>query len=346
MSNFWKELKQKNKPISVLAPMYDVTDTVFRELISEISKPDVMFTEFFNCDAFCSQGKKKIIHKTWFSEKQRPIVAQIWGVKPETHYETAKELVKMGFDGIDMNMGCPQRGEIKVGACAALIDNHELASELILATQKGIKAGLEECGKSNSSDITDWEMNGMFPLSVKTRIGTKTPVTSEWISFLLNFNFAAITLHARTVKDMSIVPAQWEHVSKMVELRDKLNPQTITIGNGDVIDYVDGMEHCKNFGCDGYMIGRGIFTNPWAFTTQLETVDQRKQKLLNVALRHLELWEQTYPAYEKSKRNYNVLKKFFKIYINGYEDASQMRERIMKTTSVPEARTLIDFFLD
>lgn len=335
--SFWNEIKN---PVSILAPMYDVTDVVFRELISEIGKPDVLFTEFVNCDAICAKLEKigifeespenllsrmpefasdPILRKLMITPNQKPVVAQIWGLNPETHFKTAKFIQKLGFSGIDMNMGCPQRSEMKIGACAALIDNQKLARDLISATKEGA---------------------GDVPVSVKTRIGTKEVVTDAWAGFLLAQDIAALTIHGRTAAQMSDVPADWAEIAKVVKLRDKISPKTVVIGNGDVTDFADGEKKCEVYECDGYMIGRGIFSNPEAFMKVIGPEDKEnyKDSLLKIALRHLDIWEKTYGE----ENNFNILKKFFKIYANGYEGAAALRGQLMQTSNLAEARTLLN----
>ena len=375
--SFWQTLKN---PISVLAPMYDVTDVVFREIVNQCAAPDVFFTEFVNCDAYFSGGykvaKQKLLlsipsndetggkHETKTStptEEKKPTkrnpsvpitVAQIWGTNPDTHYKMAQELVKLGFDGIDINMGCPQRLEMKIGACAALIDNHTLAKELIDATKQGVAKESVVTEQDVTKQGTATQGTTHFPISVKTRTGIKSHKTTEWISFLLDQDLDAITLHARTVAQMSKVSAQWEQIKIAVELRNKTHRNikcssdtpgnnakqnyTAIIGNGDIKDAAHGQLLTKKVGCDGYMIGRGIFNNPWAFS--LEPVKITKEKLINLCNQHLDLYHKTY----KSSKNYNIMKKFFKVYIRGFEGASALRSKLMKTNSVDEALSILN----
>jgi tRNA-dihydrouridine synthase len=218
MNSVWNTLQ---KPFFVLAPMEDVTDTVFRRIVGRHGAPDLYVTEFTNTDALTSKGERIAMQRLRFEESERPIIAQIWGIHPKSYYESAKKIATMGFDGIDINMGCPQRDVIKSGACSALIRNHKLTKEIIEATKDGA---------------------GDLPLSVKTRIGFSEIQTEDWCRFLLEQNLAALTIHARTVKEQSLVPAHWEEVTKVVALRDKINKQTLIIGNGDVIDRADGLK--------------------------------------------------------------------------------------------------------
>jgi len=210
MQSFWNTLE---KPILIQAPMDDVTDTVFRQIIARCGKPDVFFTEFTNVEGMCSRGKDKVGKRIVFTPVERPIVAQIWGLDPLKFTETAKLIKRMGFDGIDINMGCPEKSVVKRGSCGAIIDNPKLAKEIILAVRKGA-VGL--------------------PISVKTRIGVKNIQTEKWIKFLLEMDLDAITIHGRTVAEMSDVPNHWDEIGKAVRLRDSMKSKTLIIGNGDI----------------------------------------------------------------------------------------------------------------
>src|SRR5436190_3288770 len=207
MVNIWQSLK---KPIYILAPMEDVTDTVFRRIVMQTGKPDLFFTEFTNVEGMFSKGDKKVNQRLQFTQKEKPIIAQIWGLKPENYFKAGKLLAEMGFDGIDINMGCPEKNIIKKGACSGLIHNPSLAKEIIHATK---------------------EAAGNLPVSVKTRIGFKEIQTEKWIGFLLEQNLAALTIHGRTAAEMSAVPAHWDEIGKAVERRSEKKLPTLIIGN-------------------------------------------------------------------------------------------------------------------
>jgi len=305
MINFWTKLK---KPFAVLAPMENVTDYVFREIVSTyLPKPDVMFTEFTNVDALNSNGFEKTIHRFKFSKNQKPIVAQIWGTNPENFYKSAQIAARFGFDGVDINMGCPVKAVIKIGACSALINNRPLVKEIVEATKKGAKK---------------------IPISVKTRVGFKDIITEEWISFLLEQKIDALTIHGRTAKQLSDVPANWEEIAKAVKIKNKISPRTIIIGNGDVKNQNDVKEKYNLYGVDGVMVGRGIFTNPWIFEKNEKKHGWEDYK--RVLLKHLELYDQT--------MHYDKLKKFFKMYINNFEGSRELRSKLMMTKNVEEAK--------
>lgn len=312
MNNVWNKLP---KPFVVLAPMEEVTDHVFREIVAtELPRPDLCFTEFTNVEALNSEGFDRTIHRFKFSENQRPIIAQIWGMKPENYEKTAKLIAELGFDGIDINMGCPDRAVVKMGACSALINNRPLAKEIIEATKKGA---------------------GKLPVSVKTRLGLKEVVTEEWITFLLEQKIAALTVHGRTSKQMSDVPADWDEIKKAVEIKNKISPKTIFIGNGDVKNYNDGLEKCRTYGTDGAMIATGMLHNPWAFDKE-DKVRTLKDNT-EVLIKHLHLYEETYGK----GKHYDVMKKFFKMYINNFDGASKLRGKLMETKTIEEALKIL-----
>ncbi len=312
-TNFWQKLK---KPFFVLAPMDDVTDSSFRRLIGELGAPDVFFTEFGNATGFQSAGRERVGEKFYIdeSEKNSNLIAQIWGNVPEHYFQTARDLADRGFVGIDINMGCPEKNIVSKGCCSGLINHPELAAEIIQATKGGA---------------------GNLPVSVKTRIGFKTIATEEWISHLLRQDIAALTVHGRTQKEMSKVPAHWDEIGKARELRDEIAPQTVIIGNGDVLSTEQGRELADEYGLDGIMIGRGIFHNPWVFNA--DQIDRTPSERISTLLRHLELFESTWG----DTKNFAPLKRFFKIYISGFPGASELRTRLMDTTSIAEARALL-----
>ena len=157
MSNIWKTLK---KPFTVLAPMDDVTDDVFRNIVCETARPDLFFTEFTNVEAICSAGRESQIRRFQYSNRQHPIIAQIWGKEPKHYFETTKLIHELGFDGVDINMGCPVRDVFQNGTCSAFIQDHSRAKEVISATQ---------------------EAAGEIPVSVKTRIGVNKIEIEDWI---------------------------------------------------------------------------------------------------------------------------------------------------------------------
>jgi tRNA-dihydrouridine synthase len=309
MQNFWQNLP---RPFFVLAPMDGVTDVLFRHVVAKAAAPDVYFTEFTNTDSFCSpKGKQSTASRLAFTPDEQPLVAQIWGTNPEHFAQMARGLKELGFAGVDINMGCPVKDVVKKGACSALIETPSLAAEIIAATKEG---GL--------------------PVSVKTRVGFRQQKTEEWIGFLLRQDIAALSIHARTAKELSKVPARWEEVAHSVQLRNQIAPQTLIIGNGDVTDRADGLAKASQTGADGIMVGRGIFHN--VFCLEAEPHAHTPQDLLQLLNYHLDLFDQG-----ELPRPYAPLKRFFKIYIKGFTGASELREQLMQTASTTEARQVL-----
>lgn len=318
MTNFWKDLSKKKKPFLALAPLDGVSDFVFREIIADIAKPDVMFTEFVSSNALQSQGYDRVIAKLKYSKKQKPIVAQIWGTKPENYYKTAKLVESLGFDGVDINMGCPVREVMKIGAGSAHIKNFELAGEIITALKKGA---------------------GKIAVSVKTRIGIDKVVTNEWIRFLLEQKLDALTVHARTAAEMSKVPAQWDEIGKAVKMRDEMKLATVIIGNGDIKNCEQANLVAKKYEVDGVMIGRGIFTNPWVFEKQAKNHD--KNEFLKLLLKHARLYDKTYPE----KDRFLAMRKYFKIYVRSFPGAAHLLQQLMQAESLEDVETQVGQYL-
>lgn len=303
------------KPFLSLAPMEDVTDTVFRQIIAECGAPDLFYTEFTSVDGLFSKGKNAVIKRLEFTQKEKPIIAQIWGKNPENYYKAGELLSEMGFDGIDINMGCPVRKVIKNGCCSALINNPNLASEIIKATQEGSKG---------------------LPVSVKTRIGFNKIVTEEWIGFLLGHNLDLLTVHGRTTSQQSDGECNWNEINKARILRDELAPNTLIAGNGDVISSIQAYKLASEFKLDGIMIGRGVFANPFVFTKDKHINTLSSIEKVNLLLKHSRLFVQTWGE----KRNFQVLKRFFKIYINGFDGAVELRADLMDTDSLNQVEQI------
>jgi nifR3 family TIM-barrel protein len=301
---FWEKLK---KPIMVLAPMANVTDEAFRRVISKYGKPDVTWTEFVSCDGLCSEGRERLLPDFWYSEPQRPIVAQIFGAKPENFHKTAQLVKQLGFDGVDINMGCPDKGVLRQGAGASLIKNPALAKEIMAATKEGA---------------------GGLPLSVKTR------TLDEWLPVLLSEQPAAITIHARTRKQLSLVPAQWETVKQAVEIAR--GSGTLILGNGDVENLDQAKLRVAETGADGVMIGRGIFGNPWLFSGRAKD-DIPLEERLRVMLEHTFLFEELF----HDLKSFDIMKKHYKAYVNNFPGASEMRVRMFEAKSAAEVERIV-----
>ena len=314
-NNFWAELP---KPFFILAPMEDVTDVVFRHVVKEAGAPDVFFTEFTNSDSFCHpDGIESVRGRLAFTEDEQPMVAHIWGDKPEFFREMSIALADMGFKGIDLNMGCPVPNVAERGKGSGLILRPEVAAKLIEAAKAG---GL--------------------PVSVKTRLGfTDTAEVEEWISHLLKQDIANLSVHMRTRKEMSKVAAHWELIPRIVELRDEIAPQTLITINGDILDRQMGLELAEKYGVDGLMIGRGIFNNPYAF--EKEPQEHSPKELIGLLRLQLDLQDK---YAEQVPRSIVGLHRFFKIYVKGFPGANDLRVSLMNTKSTAEVREILADF--
>lgn len=297
--------------------MDDVTDTVFRDIIAITAKPDVLFTEFTSIDGLFSRNREKVIRKLYYSEIQRPVVAQIWGSNAEKFAEAAKLVENLGFDGVDINMGCPDHGVMKSGAGASLINKYDLVRDITKSVQNAVP---------------------YLPLSIKTRLASTQALTEQWLEFLFRLNVQAITLHARTAKDMSKVDANWGEIEKAVEIKNKVNPNVILIGNGDIKNYHDSSEKAAKYKVDGGMIGRGIFQDPWAFEKTSPKPEHTSKERLELLAKHTQLFNQKWGT----SKHFEIMKKFFKIYIKGFDSADDLRKQLMSTKHFNEAWQIIE----
>lgn len=344
--NFWENLPA---PFFVVAPMADVTDAAFRRVIAKYGRPDVMWTEFVAADGLVRatpEGKEKLMADLKYSKLERPIVAQLFTSNPE-HMEYAANLCReLGFDGIDINMGCPDKSIEKQGCGSAMIKTPAVAREIIRAAKRGAKN---------------------VPVSVKTRVGYNKDEIDSWIPVLLEERPAALTIHARTREEMSKVPAVWERVARAVALRDKIAPDTRIIGNGDVLSLNDAHQKANESGADGVMIGRALFGNPWFFNPKrrlpfrlhalpthgvnretLLSFDEGDSKIeivslkerLQVLVEHTKLFEEMLPH-----KNLAVMKKHYKAYVSGFPGAADLRHELMQQNSVSDIEAVVHAFL-
>ncbi len=317
------------KPFLVLAPMDDVGDTVFRQIVADCAPPDLFFTEFVNVEGLQSPGRPKLLKKLRFSPKETPIMAQLWGKIPDNFYKTAVQLADgtfakelglpdgINFTGIDLNMGCPDKAAVKNGTCSALINNRELAADIIAATKTGAASKL--------------------PVSVKTRIGFSA-IDLSWPEFLLGQGLDMLTIHGRTRQEMSKVPTHWEIFSQIHQLRDQLAPDTLIVGNGDIVSRRQGISLAKQYNLDGVMIGRGIFKDPFIFAKHSQWLNYTKEQKLALFKKHVQLFVKTWQNNERASIELN---KFCKIYIQGFDDAKQLREQLMAASSAAELLKLL-----
>ncbi len=299
--------------------MDDVTDVVFRSVVADCAPPDLFFTEFVNVDGLQSRGRDKIIHKLLIDRKtDHKIIAQIWGKTPENFEKCAAEIVEMGFDGVDINMGCPEKNVVNNGCCSALINNRELAHEIIEATKRGA--------------------NGKIPVSVKTRLGFNQ-IDLSWHEFLLGHDLDMLTVHLRTRKEMSEVPAHWELARELVELRNRVAPRTKLVGNGDVAGYEHGCHLAEDSGIDGVMIGRGVFHNPYCFASVDPWGSTEPKKRIELYLKHVTRFKERWQGRE---RNFQSLKRFAKVYITGFDGASEIRDACMHVQTIDDMIELLE----
>ncbi len=319
---FWGQLK---RPIFVLAPLANVTDAVFRAHIVKHSKPAVIWTEFVAADGLCHpKGREALMRDLKFSEAERPIVAQLFTSRPDNMREAARLCAELGFDGIDINMGCPDKNVMKQGAGAACMKDPELAKSLIVAAREGVELAVV---KSASRRI---------PISVKTRLGFNEDNLEEWLSALLLAKPAVITVHARTKKDMSKVPARWERVKRAVEIAR--GSGTLILGNGDARDMADARNKVAETGADGVMFGRAIFGNPWLFDeTKQVTVRER----IESAVAHTKLFEETWGT----TKSFELMKKHYQAYINHFPLAKELRIELMNCREASEVARITERFL-
>lgn len=326
------------KPFLVLAPMDDVTDTVFRRIVAECASPELFMTEFINADGMQSVGRAATESRRRYDDKNNVVIAQIWGKNPENFEKSAKELVDCGYYGVDINFGCPEKNVVSNGCCSAMIkpEGRDLAVSLIAATRRGV-------GKDGF-------------LSVKTRLGFSS-IDYTWHELLLRQKVNMLTVHVRTRKEMSKVPANYEAIRPIVELRDNISPDTLLVVNGDITDRTHALRLIEELGVDGAMIGRGVFHNPYCFAAPASSVGAplscsvsepcgtvehwqhiSPQDKLNMLRKHVELFDSTWSLGE---RKFNTLKKFAKVYVSGFDGAKELREQIMATNSCAELMALL-----
>jgi len=349
MQSFWKKLKadlSRRGGIFCLAPLADVTDCAFRQIIAKYGKPDVFFSEFVSADGLAHPlARSKLLIDLKYGENERPIVAQIFGGKPENIKIAAALCRDLGFDGIDINMGCPDKSVEKQCAGAAMMKNPQLAREIIRAAREG---------------------GGGLSISVKTRIGYNKNEIETWIRTLLEENLTTLTVHLRTRKEMSNVPAHWDLMKRIVEIRDEINPETLVIGNGDAESIDDARRKYKEAGCDGVMLGRAIFGNPWLFASReyisksnlsgvatpanfsarqpakgfYKHIPSTLEKL-HVMCEHTKLFEKMLGEY----KNFAIMKKHFKAYVNGFDGAKELRMKLMETENAEQVEEIVNDFL-
>lgn len=316
-SGFWEKLP---KPFFVLAPMANVTDTVFRQIIVEHSRPDAMVTEFVSCDGLMSRGYDALIRDLQFVPAERPLVAQVFGANPKNFYGTGKLVAELGFDGLDINMGCPDKAVVKQGAGAGLIRTPSLALELVAAAREGTIDGGKE-----------------LPISVKTRLGFSVDESDHWIPQLLSAKIPVLTVHCRTRKEMSKVPAHWDRMRDIVAMA--AGSGTRIVGNGDVLSLADGRAKAAATGVDGLMLGRAIFGNPWLFREgYVPSVREKLTVMVEHTRRFASTWGET--------KSFETMKKHYKAYANNFPGAHELRADLMAVHDAEAVAQVVERFLE
>lgn len=313
MQAFWHALP---KPFFVLAPLAGVTDPAFRRLIAKHGKPHAMWTEFTSADGLCAPGRDRLLRDLAYAETERPIVAQLFGAKPGTMERAAALVAELGFDGIDVNMGCPDRSVEKRGAGAALCKQPALAQAMIRAAKRG------------ASDL---------PVSAKIRLGYSRNELATWLPALLEAEPVAITIHARTRQEMSQVPAHWDAIAQAVDIRDRLGAPAYIVGNGDAIDLADARRKVCATGADGVMLGRAIFGNPWLFDERRVRAGIPAADKLRVLLEHTRLFEELLGDI----KSLDTMKKHYKSYLKGFDGAKALFLQLMQARNVNEVETRV-----
>ena len=334
MQNVWQKLKKK-KTFFVLAPMAGVTDFTFREISADIGGVDLFFTEFISTEGVTRFGIEKYMSQLKFTKKQRPIIVQFFGSRPEQFEKCAKLAVKLGFDGIDINMGCPDRNVKKQGAGSELIRNPELAKEIIQSTIKGC--------------------DGKLPVSVKTRLGYNTENIGEYLKILediTELGIDAITIHGRTVKQGYGGKADWEKIGQINKVLKKINPDIIVIGNGDIKTSEEGKKKAEKYGVDGIMIGREVLKNPWVFNcepaspagrySRIKRIDPNIKDRLRLCLKHTQLFKKFYGE----GKSFSFMKKYYRAYLLGFKGAGIMRRKLMELKDFDEAEKNVSKLLN
>ncbi len=341
---FWDQLE---KPIIGLSPMDGVSDAPFRFITAKYGKPSLLITEFTNVEAINHAGIKAL-SAFIYNEIERPIVAQIYGINPKAFYKTAIIVCELGFDGIDINMGCPSKAVSGNGAGAGLIKTPDLAREIIKTCKQAVEdwsngKTLEELDldplifqyiqelKKEKNIITERKI---LPISVKTRIGYDQIVTLDWIKNLLEEEPANITLHGRTLKQMYTGLANWNEIAKAAELIHQSGLKTTILGNGDVKSLEIAYENIKNYGVDGVLIGRGSYGEPWIFRGEHKSLKQK----LEVALEHAKAYEKIFGIGEKS---FAPMKKHLGWYCTDFPNAKELRMQLIRCNSADEVENII-----
>ena len=345
------------KPIIGLAPMDGVTDPAFRYIVDKYGKPSILMTEFTNVEGI-NRGAHQLLRTFIHHDTPTPTIAQVFGADPDSFYKVAFIVTEMGFDGIDINMGCPDKNIAKHGGGAGLILQPKLAQTIVKSVKQGIKdwsegRTIEEVGlpehivewvknynSSQKSKVESQKLNEQrkkIPVSVKTRIGFEKSITEEWMKNLLEVEPANISLHGRTFRQLYTGEANWDEIEKASKLIHSSGLGTTILGNGDVLSIEDAKNKSQTYGTDGVLIGRASFGNPWIF--QGETVDTTTR--FKIAIEHCHVFEKLTPTL-----HFLSLRKHLGWYCKGFNDATTFRYDLMQVKNATEAEGILSRFLD
>ena len=298
--------------------MANVTDTAFRQIIAKYGSPHLMVTEFTSCEGLCSAGRPRLLRELRFAPSERPLLVQLFGPRPESFYECGKLARELGFDGVDINTGCPDRGVVRQGAGCALIDDKERITDIVAAAKEGARP---------------------LPVSVKTRLGRDRDTLDQWLPALLDTRPAAVAIHARTMREQSAVPARWEAIRRAVDMAS--GSGVPIIGNGDVRDLSHAAQLAAATGASGVMLGRAIFGNPWLFSPAVDKDRLSIATVLGVMLEHAQLFHRLLGGF----RNFVEMRHHFKAYVAGFPQAKQLRVALMETLNLADAESVVARYL-
>lgn len=331
-----------SQKIVALSPMDGITDEAFRLTQCQIAKPDLIFTEFVSAEGL-AHSAVKLFDTLLYSDQERPIIGQLFGKDPDSFYTAAVILCFLGFDGIDINMGCPAKTVTQHGSGAALIDKPELAGQIIKSVQKAVadfsqdKVALEDLKLKEkvykiikrNQKYSSLKAKIVPTVSVKTRLGVSTDTTSTWIPFLLSHHLDFLSLHGRTLKQAYAGQADWNSIATAAKLAKE--SKTIFFGNGDVQSRAQALEYCQKYGVDGVLIGRAAMGNPWVFNDKTPEFREKYQAMLL----HAQIFSDVFPA-----RRFDPLRRHFLLYVSGHPQAKELRQEIVKLTSIEQLCSL------
>jgi nifR3 family TIM-barrel protein len=296
-------------PIIGLAPMDGITDAPFRWITDIYGKPDIIYTEFVSVKGLIL-GKPAIQRMLLHHKTKTFTVAQFFGCEPEYFYQAALVALSKGFDGIDINMGCPDKSVFNRGGGAGLILQPELAKEIILSVKKAVE--------------------GRVPVSVKTRTGYRKHETKEWISNLLEAEPDFICLHGRTFVQKYSGQADWSQIGIAADLAKKT--KTKILGNGDIKSRIQALERIKEYNLAGVLIGRAALGNPWVFQGIIPTTEER----FKVLLEHCKKFVEFFPTADLS-----IMRKHLAWYVKDFPHAAEVRNQLMQVKSIDDVKKIL-----